>query len=192
VLTAHVSNWDLLAAYFIKHRLPLSTIARKTRNQGFHQVITDIRTSYGIKSIWREKPGGGAREIIKDLKSGRGVAALIDQDTNVASEMIDFFGQAASTPSTLVSLARKLEIPLVSAFIVREAKCRYRIEAEELSTSDSDTEILTEFNSRLEKLVRKYPAQWVWLHKRWRTTKNGSRMSSRNYVSFLAQNLRNT
>jgi len=185
VLTAHLANWDLLAAYFTKHKLPLSTIAKKTRNSGLHKVITDIRSDYGIKSIWRDKVTGGARDIIKDIKDGRGVAALIDQDTRVKCEMVDFFGTPASTPSTLVSLAKKMDVPLVSAFIIRRSNYRYVIEAQQLDKDRSDIEILQEFNRRLENLVRLSPSQWVWLHKRWRTGKSGVRMSSKDYLQHL-------
>ncbi len=183
-LTAHTSNWDLLAAYCIKHGLPLAAVGKKARNPIFQELLDHMRSAYGIKTIWREQPGA-AKELIRALQPGSIVAALIDQDTTVAGRFIPFLGEQAYTPDSLVELGKRRNARFFSAFIARTSLCRYKFFIEEIPSSLSESEILTEYHHHLERFICTYPSQWVWVHKRWRTRPNGVRLSSAEYLKFL-------
>ncbi|NLF25992.1 MAG: lysophospholipid acyltransferase family protein [Deltaproteobacteria bacterium] len=183
-LTAHTGNWDLLAAYIVSLGIPLTTAGRVARNQHFQQILAEIRAGYGVKTIWRADRGGG-KGLINDLREHRVVAALIDQDTRVTSVFAPFFNKPVKTPSALISLGKKFNTLFVSAFMFRLGLNRYRVYVEEIDGALSVEQIATIFNQRLEHYLRTYPDQWVWMHKRWRTSPEHGTMSSTQYLEFL-------
>lgn len=188
-LTGHVGNWDLLGAYISALGFPLSTIGRKARKAALQEVLSKQRDSYGIRTLWR-RDGLEAKAIIKELKEGRVVSALIDQDTRVASVNLPFFGLNAKCPSGLVHLAKRLNAPVVSAFLVRTGRQKYKISVQEISLDLSVDEILLKYHEHLEQVIRECPTQWVWFHKRWRTDSTGKTMASRQYIKFLTEQIK--
>lgn len=187
-LTAHTGNWDLLAGYMIAQGIPLTTIGKEARNPTAQKVLSSIRDGYGIETIWRSDRSG-VKRLLQCLKERRTIAALIDQDTRVESAMIPFFGTPAKTPSSLVALGRKANARFVSAFMFRTGFMRYTVFVEELPSSLDDAALLAEYHRHLEQLVRRYPDQWVWFHKRWRTQLDGRTLSTREYLAELRKRL---
>jgi len=189
-LTGHVGNWDLLAAYIVKRGIKLCTVARRARNSTLHEILEDIRKSYGVKTLWRS--GTAGQEVISALKNKNVVAALIDQDTRVRSEAVPFFGFPAATPNGLVSIAKKKGIEIVSAFLIRLKDGSFDVYVRKIDHNLSEAQILTTFNSHLEEIIREHPDQWVWFHKRWRTKPDGTRPSSADYIAFLESEAQRT
>jgi len=185
-LTAHTGNWDLLAAYMVANRIPISAVGREARNPTLQRLLRDLRGRYQIETIWRADRAG-IRAIVERLAVGQVVAALIDQDTRVTSQIVPFFGVAARTPSSLVELALRHNAHLVSAFIVRTSPGRFKIIVEPLTNRENTNTVLREYNLRLERVIKEYPAQWVWMHKRWRTDDSGRRRSSKEYLGWLRE-----
>ncbi len=187
-LTAHTGNWDLLAAYIIHRGIPISTVGREARNRAVQHILATMRLGYGIETIWRSDRRG-VKRLLECFKEKRVVAALIDQDTRVDSVFVPFFGSPAKTPSSLISIGKRSQAKFVSAFLFRVGFLRYEIFAQEFPDDLSEQEILATFNTRLEDLVRRYPAQWVWFHKRWRSRPDGTVLSSREYLHRLRHKL---
>ncbi len=183
-LTAHTGNWDLLGAYWASQGVPLTTIGREARNKGLQYALLTLRDRYRIKTIWRSR-SAGAKEIVNVLKSGEVIAGLLDQDTRVRSAFAPFFGRPVSVPTTLIELGMKHDAIFVSTFIFRESRGCYRIYLETFPDNANPENIIIEFNRRLEALIRQYPDQWVWFHKRWRTLPSGERVSGRRYAGLL-------
>lgn len=186
-LTAHTGNWDLLAAWVVSRGVVLTAVGREARSPMLQALLRSLRARYGIDTVWRSRGAGGLKEIIEKLGRNEVVAALVDQDTRVKSEMAPFFGRLAATPCTLVELAKRQGAAIVSAFIFREADGRFVLRAEEINGALSVRDILGEYNRRLEASLKDYPDQWVWFHKRWRTNEAGVRFSSREYENILKQ-----
>lgn len=184
-LTGHVSNWDLLAAYIVKGGVPLTVVGREARNSALHEVLIELRERYGVTTIWRSD-SMGIKQLLSALKRGEVIAALIDQDTRVASAHVPFMGESAKTPSSLAALALRQGSSVVSAFMMRTSYNTYEVEVREITSRDSVEAILTEYSRHLEEVIRRYPTQWVWFHKRWRTTPDGVTSSSREYIERLA------
>jgi KDO2-lipid IV(A) lauroyltransferase len=187
-LTAHTGNWDLLAGYVIARGIPLTTIGREARNPSAQKVLRAIREGYGIETIWRSDRTG-LKRLVQCLKERRVVAALIDQDTRVESIPVPFFGTPAKTPVSLISLGMKVNARFVSAFLFRTGWLRYKIFIQEIPSSGSEHEVLQTYHEHLENLIRQYPDQWVWFHKRWRSLPDGTTLSSREYRKLLIKRL---
>ena len=183
-LTAHTGNWDLLGAYIVHRGLPLTVVARSARSPTMQGLLERLRSRPGLTTLWRSDRSG-VRSIVNTLTQGGIVAGLIDQDTRVASQLIPFFGSIARTPSSLVELGKRSHAIFVSAFIVREANGTFTVFLEQIDDSRSVAETLQCYHERLEEIIRRYPHQWVWFHKRWRTDNGGKRRSSREYLDWL-------
>lgn len=186
--TAHYGNWDLLAAWTVAQGRPLVVVARPARNPHFHTLLRNLRSSYGVETIWRGE-SSALKAIIATLDRGAIIGAVIDQDTDVRSEQVPFFGCSAKTPSALAELAHRKKIPVASAFISREEGFRFRLHLTPLPIEHSPQEILQEYHRNLEAVVREYPDQWVWLHKRWRTTEPEKTLGTKEYLNWLQKRL---
>jgi KDO2-lipid IV(A) lauroyltransferase len=188
VLTGHTGNWDLLAAYTIARGVEIATVGREARNPVLQHLLRSIRDGYGINTIWRSDKSG-IKKLLSLLKEGKVVAALIDQDTRVESVSIPFFGESAKTPSSLIALGKRHNARVMTAFLFRTSPATYEVFAEPLDDSLSTEEVLQTYNQRLETLIRRFPEQWVWFHKRWRTSANGVTKSSREYIAWLREKI---
>lgn len=185
-LTAHTGNWDLLAAYAIARGVPLTTIGREARSPLLHEVLKEIRGAYGVETIWRSDRAG-VKRLIERLRQRRVVAALIDQDTRVESSFVPFFGTPAKTPSALIALGTRCNARFMTAFLFQTGPEHFEVFADEIPEGLGSDAILAEYNARLEALVRRFPEQWVWLHKRWRTQPALGTLSSQQYLQWLAR-----
>lgn len=184
VLTAHTASWDLLGAYANHRGLPLYAIGREAKGEAFHAVLEHLRERHGIRTIWR---GGkfGIREISKHLGENKIVAALIDQDTRVSGAFSKFFFKEAHTPTSLIKIGLESGIPICTAFIIKTSPLKYLVQVSPISGISTPEAVCAEYNRRLEEIVSKHPAQWVWIHKRWRTMRDGRRLSSSEYIEYL-------
>jgi KDO2-lipid IV(A) lauroyltransferase len=173
------------------HRgIPITTIGKEARNPAAQHILARMRLGYGIETLWRSDRRA-VRRLMECLKERRVVAALIDQDTRVESHFIPFFGCPAKTPSSLISLGKRARARFVSAFLFRVGFLRYEVFAEEFPDDLGEDEILTLYNARLEALIRRFPAQWVWFHKRWRSRPDGTVLSTREYLASIRQDVFN-
>jgi Kdo2-lipid IVA lauroyltransferase/acyltransferase len=184
-LTAHFGSWEILAGYMAAEGIDLTVIGREARVKPLQELLSRVRKESGVKTVWRSNTAG-RREIVRGLRTpGRVVAALIDQDTQVKSEFVPFFGLPAKTPSSLIELAKRYKSRIVTAFIARTSDNTFKVLVSPLADELSVTEVLKEYNQRLEDIIRAYPEQWVWFHKRWCSQPSRSRLSSSNYITFL-------
>jgi KDO2-lipid IV(A) lauroyltransferase len=174
VVTGHIGNWELLAAYFAWRGLPVAAIARRIYAVRLNQILVDFRSRQGVETILRESPNS-ARQILKALKANALLAMLIDQDTRAPSVSVPFFGRLARTPAAAASLAIRRDIPAIAVFIRRRPGGGHRITItppfviERSGDMTTDIRTLTrQFNAALEAQIRENPAEWVWWHRRWR------------------------
>lgn len=182
LLTAHLGSWDLLAGVGIKLGFDIIAIGREARGGFNHAILSELRERLGVKTLWRKK--SALIEIEDTLREKKFIAALIDQDTKVKSIPISFFGHDAATPSTLVELAIKKEIPIFIALGISVGEI-FEINVKNVSHLKTKEEILSTFHQALEEEIRKAPEQWVWVHKRWRTNEMGVRRSGKEYLQWL-------
>ena len=173
-IACHLDNWELLARRVAAEGLPVATVAREAQDPRLTALIERSRASTGIVSLWRNDPGAG-RAFVRQLRSGAIVAALIDQDTEVAGHFLPFFGREAFTPRAPADLAVRLGAAVVFARIRRVAPAVHRISVSRMAVPasgdrEADPLALTAaVTAAIEEEVRAHPEQWVWMHARWRT-----------------------
>lgn len=179
MITGHFGNWELLGAWLAQNGYPLRVVGTILENAGLNKIVVDMRNQAGYTNIAR---GTGTREILRSLRQGCAIGMLIDQDTKVQGAFVEFFGRPAHTPTGPVILARKFEVPIIPIFMHLQADITYRIECEppltlEYTTDEArDLVVNTQKCSDVyERIIRRFPEQWVWMHKRWKKQPGGKR-----------------
>jgi len=165
LLTAHFGNWELLGAALAAHGYKVNAIVRELRVKRLDRIVNSLRSAVGFRPFPRER---GLKSALLSLKRNQILALLADIDTRSEGVFVDFFGRPAYTPVGPVLISMKTGAPIVPAFIAREGK-RHRIFIGEpvRPTGDvrADTQRLT---GMVEGFIRRYPHQWIWMHRRWR------------------------
>lgn len=180
LLLSHFGNWEMMGIMSKLIGDSIMVIAKPMKkNKRIDQFITKIRNAAGLEVISSIK---ASRIVIKALSQNRVVGILIDQRTK-RSEGIwaDFFGKKAPTTPGLAVLAMKTGAPVVPVFMVRDGFGKHRLVIQEplelVHTGDikKDVEANTQlFNHTLESMIRQYPDQWFWVHRRWERKKRVS------------------
>jgi KDO2-lipid IV(A) lauroyltransferase len=174
VVTGHVGNWELLAAYFGLKGFPIAAVARRVYDPRINDLIVGFRGENGVQTILRESPSA-SREILSVLRRNGVLAMLIDQDTRAPSVSVPFFGRQARTPAAAAALALRRDVPVIAAFAQRRPGGGHRLivmpQLRIEPTGDRKRDILelTRLFSRvIEDRIRANPVEWVWWHRRWR------------------------
>ena len=174
LLTAHLGNWELLAAASVHTGYPLSVVVRPLDSAVLDRVVTRFRERGGVEVIAKRRALRGVRDA---LRRGRMVAILLDQNASRREGVfVPFFGEPASTSKSLALLALWSGAPVVPVFIQREREGRHRVTIEPAvpppTTGDREQDILAftaAFSRIVESRIRRSPEQWFWMHRRWRT-----------------------
>ncbi len=174
VLTGHIGNFELLAAYLSLKGYKLSVIGRELYDRRLNALLVKSRESVGLENI---PSTASVKQIIRALRLGRVLGVLADQDSSrVRGVFVNFFKRPARTPVGPALLAHKTQSPIVPMAVVREEDDKYKIlvkEPIELAFSgDKERDIIRttqKYTQVLESVIREYPSQWLWMHDRWRS-----------------------
>lgn len=172
-LTAHLGNWEWAALGTGAIGIPIRVIARPLDNPRLDAVLTRLRTSTGNSVIDKRD---AAREMLKTLRRGGAIGILTDQHAHPPDAVtVPFFGRPASTSSALARFVDRTEALVVPTTAIRVAPARWRLTYEPpldvrtLPPDERGVEKLTaRLNGILERMIRRNPEQWLWLHNRWR------------------------
>ncbi len=169
-MTAHFSNWELLAHFLAKHGFTMLVIGREGNNKLIDErITTPFRRKYGNDTAYKDK---AMLSMVKRLKSGGNVGILIDQKAGSQNSVkVDFFGQEAETTLSIAMLKQKLDPLVVPFFIARVSKGKYKIimqDPVEPEPGESPESMTAGYNQIMESVIREYPSQWFWMHNRWR------------------------
>lgn len=175
LLTGHCGNWEVLNAWLGVSGFPMTIAVRDIYDERLDRIATDIRSRFGADVVPRGADAG--RRMLSALGKNRVIGLLIDQDIrDIPGVFVPFFGRPAWTPSGAASLALHRGTPVVQAFSHRREDGTHAIEVHPpipLPSSGSKDERVTELTAAataaIERQVRAHPAQWVWMHRRWRT-----------------------
>ncbi|MBZ5589922.1 MAG: hypothetical protein LAO05_15305 [Acidobacteriia bacterium] len=173
LVTGHCGNWEWLNLALGASGVGMTVAARELQDSRFDEVARRLRGRFGGESALRGK-GAGAK-LVQALRRGRVIGLLIDQDIAAPGVFAEFFGRPAWTPVGAALLPLRASCPLVTGFAARQPDGTMRLTFDppiEPAPGDNPqaaaarlTALLT---SRIERQVRAYPVQWVWMHKRWR------------------------
>jgi KDO2-lipid IV(A) lauroyltransferase len=181
LLLSHFGNWELMGLLTKGLGSQVMVIAKPVRkNKWVDRMITDIRESSGLEVVSSEK---ASRKILQALSQNRMVGILIDQRAKLSEGvMADFFGRKASTTPALAVLGMRTGAPVLPLYLLRNGVGKYRLVIKEplelIQTGDVKNDVVanTELvNRSLEGMIRQYPDQWFWVHRRWERKKSGRR-----------------
>jgi Kdo2-lipid IVA lauroyltransferase/acyltransferase len=179
ILSAHFGNFELLAPAHAMHGFQINLVHHTQRFLAGDALITHIRERAGVEIIRKH---AAARAVLKALRRGETVGIPFDQNAKRSEAIfVSFFGEPAATISGLARIVAISKAPVVPAFIVREPNQRtHRIEIQDevpIQRSGNSEADITENTRRLvkviEEVVRRYPEQFLWTHRRYRTRPRG-------------------
>ena len=173
-LMCHIGCWEATALGLPMLDIPTYAIGKKLGNERLNRLIFESRGKKGVQTLAR---GTSYKNILQVLKENNLVGILIDQDTDVRGEFVDFYGRSAYTPIGAAMLAMDSGAPVLPIFYLKKPDDTYEFIIDEeiplVSTGSRKQDILRNtqrFHAVIEKYIRKYPTQWVWMHNRWKTT----------------------
>lgn len=172
-VTGHIGNWEIMG-HAVAARYNLSVIAAPIEPEQVNDMIVGLRAGMGVRTILRTRPGA-SRELVRVFRENRIMGILIDQDTDVESDFVDFMGRPAWTPTAAASMALKFSAPVIFGYIQRNGDNRHTIVVEGpltlVHTGDHEKDVIANtamLTKKIEDAIRKNPEQWVWMHRRWR------------------------
>ncbi len=180
VLTAHFGNFELLPAAHAMNGYQISLVHHTQRFLPADALMTFIRERAGVEIIRKH---AAARAVLRALRDGEMVGIPFDQNAKRSEALfVPFFGELAATSSGLARLARMSGAAVVPVFIVRDPNHRtHRIviqgELDVQRTADVEADLLENtrrFVAAIERMVRTYPEQFLWTHRRYRTRPRGA------------------
>lgn len=176
--TGHVGNWELMARRVASGGIPSATIAKASGDPRITALLEEIRAEGGFETLWREDPAT-ARAMIRCFKQGKLLGLLIDQDTRVQGVFVPFFGRPAWSPRAPADLALRTGAPIIVGTSHRKGErpgdgflFEMTVVPYDPKPADKEAEVLrvtAACQAVLEDAIRRYPADWVWMHERWKT-----------------------
>ena len=168
-VSAHFSNFELMAMAIEKAGVNLSAIYRPLNNKMVNSIMEPLRKKYICKKQIK-KGLKGVREALKYFKQGVSIAIMIDQRVS-EGEKINFFNYPAHTTTIPAQFVKKFGCKIQPVHIERYDKINFRISFDEQMTVNSNADIDSislRLNQWLEEKIRKNPSQWIWTHDRWK------------------------
>ncbi|MGH7923549.1 MAG: lysophospholipid acyltransferase family protein [Candidatus Binatus sp.] len=175
ILTAHFGGFELLPAGHALHGFQIGLVHHTQRFLAGDDLVSFIRERAGVQIIRKHT---AAREMLRSLRRGEIIGIPLDQNAKRSEAIwVPFFGELAATPSGFDRLATMAGAPVVPVFIVRQPDGASHVieifeEIPQQRTGDraADTLVNTaRYQKAIEEMVRKYPEQWLWTHRRYRT-----------------------
>ena len=171
LLTGHFGDWELSSLVSSVKGYPILVLAREQKMKRLNELLNRLRESNGCKVI---RKGMSTKNILRALYDKNVVGILSDQDAGKKGMFVNFFGRPTSCHSGPFEIAKHTNSIILPNFIVRIKGPYHKVYLEEyIDFNDGSGDVkdkLQAFTSIMESYVRKYPDQWLWLHKRWKST----------------------
>jgi len=177
--TAHLGAWELTSFAVAHLGYPMSVIVRPIDNPKIEEMVDRYRTRTGNRTLDKFS---AARSMVKTLRSGEFLGLLFDLNAlENEAIFVNFFGVPASTNFMTAKLALRSDVPIIPVFAPWD-KTRQKfllqvnepIKFESSDDQEADVrELTTRLTQHFEDQIRRYPDQWLWIHKRWKTRPKG-------------------
>ncbi len=173
-VSGHFGCWEVLGVGIATLGYSVLSVARPLRNQLVDRHLQRLRESTGQKVLPKK---GSMRQALEALKNGFQLGFLIDQDARRQGIFVDFFGRPACTHTSAARLAISAGVPLAFIYAQRTGyRNQFRIGMKDVIVprkhADRDEEVLRitqRLTKNLEEVIRQWPEQWLWMHRRWKT-----------------------
>ncbi len=158
----------------------MAMVIRRLDNPLADKQVNRIRCQHGNRVLDKDD---FARGLFSEVRHGNTVGILMDTNmTPPQGVFVPFFGRLACSASGLARVASKTEAAVLPGFLLEEPGGRYRLhfgeEIKLVKTADADADAVAntaKFTAVLERYIRQYPEQWLWMHRRWKTRPLGER-----------------
>jgi KDO2-lipid IV(A) lauroyltransferase len=178
-ITAHLGNFELIPAWGHYTGWESTVLYRPQNNWRVERLLHQARTRYlpGLA------PRGalGVLNLMYDLREGRSVGLVIDQNVLEGGVFVDFLGFAASSPPGVAALALATRAPVILSVCLRQPDGRFRLIFHPpfglIDTGDRQHDLVAntqQYHQAIEAFVLAYPEQYNWPHPRWRKRPDGS------------------
>ena len=174
LLAMHMGNWELVVPYLLKKGYPTVASTTNFPEPRVNDLIRESRERGNVQLIPRGDPKT-VKALLQCFKKKQIFLVAIDQDTNVASTFVPFFGVPAKTPTGVATLTLKYGAVIVSHVVLRQPDGSFLIRFKRLgyyqekgATEKDVYQLSAELNRHMEDLVKETPEQWAWFHRRWR------------------------
>ncbi len=174
LMGAHYGNWEILPlAIAAKFETPLSIVGRPLDSEAMDAILKQNREQFDIELIPKRR---AMKKIITAIARKRAIGILVDQHTTDREGIaVKFFGMQAMHTPALSLLSRKYEAPIIPVFVTSDDHHTYTITfyepIEPIRTENEKADILALTQAQAditEKVIRKRPHEWFWLHRRWK------------------------
>jgi KDO2-lipid IV(A) lauroyltransferase len=179
ILSGHFGNWELLVYAHGRRGHPVTMVHRPIRNPLVDRWLNRVRARAGTRLVRKHH---AAAEVLRALREKQLLVLPFDQNsTRGLGVFVDFFGEPASTNAGMARIGLRAAAPVVPAFIVRQGRAARHLvyvlpimEFENTGDPRGDVVRNTErLSAVFEDMVRRFPEQWLWVHKRWKTRPPG-------------------
>lgn len=173
MVTGHFGNWEMAGYLFGVFGFPSYSVARTLDNPYLDRFLRKFRERTGQKLIPKKD---GFDQMEQVLRDGGLLSFLADQDAGQRGLFVEFFGRPASTHKAIALLAIEHSAPIIVGGARRigpgfryEVVCMDLIEPSEWAGRPDEVAWITQrFTTALERMVRRDPDQYLWLHRRWK------------------------
>jgi Kdo2-lipid IVA lauroyltransferase/acyltransferase len=175
VLTGHLGAWELSSFYHSLMGMPMGMVIRRLDNPLVDMFVNRIRCLHGNRVIHKDD---FARGLIASMRLGETVGILMDTNmTPPQGVFVPFFGIPACSASGMARVAQKTGAAVVPGFLLwdereRQYVLRFGEEIGTVNTGNTEEDSVANtaiFTAVLERYIREYPDQWLWMHRRWKT-----------------------
>lgn len=173
LISGHLGNWELLGAWLAVSGFPLVAVEKEQEDSFLNRLILHTRKKMSIELISKDIPD--FRDLLRALKQGKGVGLISDQNAGKRGVLAKFLGRTTSTFAGPVLLAKASGAPMIPIFDIRLGPGAHKITALpplplswEKNLDQAVLQNVQLYTDAIANMVRKYPGQWLWLHRRWR------------------------
>jgi KDO2-lipid IV(A) lauroyltransferase len=175
-VSAHFGSFPLMLLWLIQEGIKTNAIIRYARDEKMERYFQFKRQSLGLNTIYSTPRKACVDNSIKALRNNEFLFIPLDQNFGTAGVFVDFFGRQAATATGPVIFAQRTGAPILPMFIIRENDNAHKIIVEPAlhieAKEGNDATIqhnISRITKIIEKYIRKYPQEWGWIHRRWKS-----------------------
>jgi KDO2-lipid IV(A) lauroyltransferase len=176
LVSAHFGNFPLILARLCMDGYKGCGIMRLMRDSRVEKIFSKKRQNFRVKTIYSQPRDVCVRQTLAALRNNEIVFIPLDQNFGTSGIFVDFFGRKAATAVGPVVFAQRADSVILPCFVIRDENDRHQIIFEpplllEAGNNSKETILINiqKLTGIIESYIRKYPAQWGWIHRRWKS-----------------------
>lgn len=165
LVTGHIGNYDAVRIALLQRGYPVGGLYKPMSNRYFNEDYVRAIEAVGKPMFPRDRAGMG--NMLRFLRQGGMLGIVLDQYQAYGARL-SFMGETAPTALSAAELALKFDALVIPVYGIRRPDLSFKLIVGAEIPKGSAEEITQALNDDLEKQVRAYPDQWIWMHRRWR------------------------